>query len=172
MEKSTTQRKYNFEHAQQVFVEFGTKYLKNWTEQELKKFRTEPVVIPTGKYGFFVGPFKITGIKNNCWAVSRINGVHIHDFVSKANAIIYCLQEVKKQFQSSQDLLVLDTKIGRLEDDMIHYQAILSKKQNNFKYGIVLNRYIDAKVKHRSYLDILKKTLKSAKYLNFGNQTL
>jgi hypothetical protein len=37
--KSTTKRKSELEQAQNAFADFGTKYIKNWTEQELKQFK-------------------------------------------------------------------------------------------------------------------------------------
>jgi hypothetical protein len=172
MAKSTTPRKSELELAQNTFAEFGTKYIKNWTEQELKKFRSEPVVIPVGKHGFFVGPFKITGVHDNCWCVEKIEGNHIHNFISKTNAILYCLSEVKHRYHWSDEILMIDTKLGRLDADITHYQATLSKSRDNFKLGVVLNRCIDAKIQRRVYQNILKKTLNSAKYLNFGKQPL
>ena len=172
MAKSTTLRKSELEIAQRTFAEFGTKYIKHWTEQELKKFRSEPVVIPVGKHGFFVGPFKITGIHDNCWSVEQIDGGHIHNFISKINAIVYCISEVKHRYHWADEILMLDTKLGRLDADITHYQSTLSKSHDNFKLGVVLNRCIDAKIQRRAYQNILKKTLNSTKYLNFGKQPL
>ena len=170
--KFTTKRRSELEEAQSTFAEFGTKYIKRWTEQELKQYRTQPVVIPVGDHGFFVGYFRITGVHPACWTVGKIDGRHIHDFTSKAAAIIYCISEVKQRYQEAQNLLDLDTQLGRLELNIINYEHTLSKTQDSVKFAVVLNRCIDAKTQRRHLLDILKKTLNSAKYLNFGKLPL
>ena len=170
--KSTTKRKSELEAAQSTFAEFGTKYIKRWTEQELKQYRTQPVVIPVGNHGFFVGGFRINGVHADCWAVEKIEGRHIHDFTSKASAVIYCVSEVRQKYESAQTLLDLDTKLGRLDLNIVQYEYTLSKTQDLVKSTAVLNRCIDAKLQRRAVLNILKKTLISAKYLNFGKLPL
>lgn len=170
--KSTTKRKSELEQAQSIFAEYGTKYIKHWTEQELKRFRTQPVVIPVGDHGFFLGQFRITGVHSACWAVQKIDGRHVHDFTSKAAAMTYCISEVKQRYEEAQTLLDLDTQLGRLELDIINYEYTLSTTQDSVKSAVVLNRCIDAKIQRRQLLNILKKTLNSAKYLNFGKQPL
>ena len=170
--KFTTKRRSELEAAQSTFAEFGTKYIKRWTEQELKQYRTQPVVIPVGDHGFFVGYFRITGVHPACWAVEKIDGRHIHDFTSKAAAILYCIDEVRQKYEAAQTLLDLDTKLGRLELDIVQYKHTLSITQDLVKSTVVLNRCIDAKIQRQQILNILKKTLNSAKYLNFGKQPL
>jgi len=170
--KSTTKIKSELELAQRTFADFGTKYIKNWTEQELKQFRTQPVVIPVGDHGFFVGPFNITGIHAACWNVTKLDGRHVHNFTSKSSSIIYCISEIRQKYEAAQTLLDLDTKLGRLDSDIMYYEYTLSKTQDLVKSAAVLNRCIDAKIQRRHLLNILKKTLNSAKYLNFGKQPL
>ena len=170
--KSTTGKRSDLAHAQAVFADVGTKHLKNWTEKELKRFRTQPVVIPVGTHGFFVGNFRITGTHQQCWRVEQLDGQHRHNFTSKINAIVYCINEIKQKFDAAQHLLDLDTKIGRLDIDIVYYEYTLSKNRDLVKSAAVLNRCIDAKTQRRHLLDILKKTLNSAKYLNFGKLPL
>lgn len=170
--KSTIKRKSELELAQNAFAEFGTKYIKHWTEQQLKQFRTQPVVIPIGAHGFFVGGFRIAGVHSACWAVEKIDGRHVHDFTSKVNAIFYCINEVRQKYEAAQTLLDLDTSLGRLDLDIAQYEYTLEKTQDLVKSAVVLNRCIDAKMQRRHILNILKKTLNSTKYLNFGKQPL
>ena len=170
--KSTTGKRSDLARAQAVFADVGTKHLKKWTEQELKRFRAQPVVIPVGTHGFFIGHFRITGIHTNCWRVAQIEGKQVHDFVSKLSSVVYCVLEVKQQYESARLLLDLDTKIGRLDADIMHYEHTLSKHTDAIKNAAVLNRCIDAKMQRRALINILKKSLNSAKYLNFGNQPL
>jgi hypothetical protein len=171
MEKSIIGKKSDFVKAQQAFVDFSTKYIKNWTRQELKKYVNEPVVIPVGNYGFFVGPYTITGKDKNCWSVVQLDGRHVHDFVSKTNAIVYCLKSMRNK-TDSKDILELDRRLGKLDNDIAFYKYTIQTTKNKFKNTIVLNRYMDATLQRRNVLNILKKTLISAKYLNFGKLPL
>lgn len=171
MEKSTTGKKSEFVKAQHVFVDFSTRYIKNWTRQELRKYINEPVVIPNGNYGFFVGPYVVTGKDKNCWAVDQLDGRHVHDFVSKANAILYCLKSMRNK-PDCNDILELDRRLGKLDNDIAFYKHTIQHTKNKLKNTIALNRYMDATLQRRNVLNILKKTLISAKYLNFGKQPL
>ncbi len=171
MEKSTIEKKSEFVKAQQVFVDFSTKYIKNWTRQELKKYINQPVVIPHGNYGFFVGRFIITGQDKHCWTVEQLDGRHVHDFISKSNAILYCLQAMRNK-KEHKEILELDRQLGKLNNDIAFYKYTIQSNKNKFKSTIALNRYIDAVLQRRSVMNILKKTLISAKYLNFGKQPL
>ena len=171
MAKLSTGKKLGLERAQNVFAEVGTKYIKDWTSKELRKFVTEPVVIPVGNYGFLVGPYRIIGIDKNCWSVEQLDNKHIHNFVTKINAILFCLKSMK-HIHSAQEICELDRKLGFLDNDIARYKNILAKNNNQFKTAVTLNRYIEAKEQRRQVLNILKKTLISAKYLNFGNKPL
>jgi hypothetical protein len=168
----TTEKKSNFEAARAAFTEFGLNYIQSWTRQELAKYRSEPVVIPIGDYRFFVGPFQIEGVHQQCWTVSQIDDKHIHDFVDKITAILYCLHETRGQFWKASELLELDKKIGKLSSDIMHYEKSLQrKKQDSFKKDVAYNRLLDAKMQRKDSIQILKKTLISAKYFNFRNNS-
>ncbi len=174
-ETFTTKRKNELREAQDAFTEFGIWYIKSWTENELKSYRSKPVVIPIGDRGFFVGPYDIEKIYDDCWKVVQQDGQYIHDFTSKITAILYCLNSTKHRYHNAQHLLDLDVRIGKLEMDIKQYEhsiKVLQNNQNWFKSAAVLNRCIDAKMQRRELQKILKKSLISAKYLNFGNQPL
>jgi hypothetical protein len=61
MAKSTINKKLEFKQAQDLFATVSTKYIKEWTDKQLKNYANEPVVIPVGSYGFLVGPYRIQG---------------------------------------------------------------------------------------------------------------
>jgi hypothetical protein len=168
MEKSTTGKRTDLIKAHDVFVDFSTKYIKNWTQQELKKYINQPVVIPIGNYGFFVGRYRIQGTAKNCWSVKQLDGKHVHDFVTKLNAILYCVRSMQNK-SNYLDILELDRQLGKLDNDITFYKHTLDHAKSSFKNTIALNRYIDATLQRRAVLNILKKTLISAKYLKFGN---
>ena len=168
MAKSYTEKKSSFLTAQKTFTDFSVKYINEWTKEELKKYRNEPVVIPQGNYGFLVGSLKITGLNENCWQVEQLDGRYIHSFTSKATAILFCMYMMKNKHSNANEILVLDSKIGNLEQDIQTYDYQMRRTKDTFKYGNLLNRSINAKVQRRSLVKLLQKTLISAKYLNFG----
>jgi hypothetical protein len=82
------------------------------------------------------------------------------------------MYSVKHLYSRANELLELDTKIGRLDNNIKYYEFGLRRAEktgNKVKYTILLNRYIDAKIQRRLFNNNLKKTLNSAKYINFGN---
>ena len=171
MAKSTTNKKTEFSQAQELFATVSTKYIKEWTDKQLKSFVDEPVVIPVGIYGFLVGPYRVQGKHATCWRVEQQDGKHLHDFVSKSNAILYCLKSMKN-YAAAAELLELDRQLGKLDRDIDFYRHIIKHTKNEFKIETALNRCADAQMQRRSVSNILKKTLISAKYLKFGNTPL
>lgn len=171
MVKSTTNRKLEFNKIQEYFVAVSTNYIKEWTDKQLKTFVNEPVVIPIGSYGFLVGPYRIQGKHSACWTVEQQDGKHLHDFISKSNAILYCLKAMKN-YASAAELLELDRQLGKLDKDIDCYEFIIKHTKNEFKIATALNRCADARMQRRAVYNILKKTLISAKYLKFGNTPL
>lgn len=174
MTKSIIEKRKEFKQAQIEFTNFGVQSIKNWTKQELKNYKSKPVIIPIGDYGFLIGPYKVIGKSKDCWEVSN-GDKKIADFSKKATAVLFGLFNINRQYSRATELLELDSKLGRVLTDIKIYENLLNNprfKQDNLKYSIMLNRYIDAKMHRRSYENILKKTINSAKYINFGNHVL
>ena len=171
MAKSTTNKKSEFSQAQELFAAVSTKYIKEWTDKQLKNFVNEPVVIPVGSYGFLVGPYRVQGTSNTCWRVEQSDGRLLHEFVSKSNAILYCIKSMTN-LAAAAELLELDRQLGKLDRDIQFYEYTIKNAKNEFKIETALNRCADARMQRRSVSNILKKTLISAKYLKFGNTPL
>jgi len=171
MVKSTTNKKFEFSKAQELFATISTKYIKEWTDKQLKNYINEPVVIPIGNYGFLIGPYRVQGKHVTCWCVEQQDGKHLHDFVSKTNAILYCIKLMKNS-STAAELLELDRQIGKLDRDIDFYEHTLKITKNKFKIETAQNRCINAKMQRQSVYNTLKKTLILAKYLKFGNTPL
>ena len=171
MAKSTINKKNELSRAQQVFATVGTKYIKEWTDNQLKKYVNEPVVIPIGDYGFLVGPYRIQCLSSNCWSVMQQDGKVLHNFISKSNAVLFSLKSMTN-FNAANELLELDRQLGKLDKDIEFYEYTIKHTKNPFKIQTALNRCTNAKMQRRSVSYILKKTLISAKYLKFGNTPL
>jgi hypothetical protein len=154
-----------------IVLNLGVAYIKRFTNNQLNKFIDKPVVIPVGNYRFFVGPYVVNGVHKQCWEVSK-DGDVVHCFLSRLNAILYCLTCVKNRYWQSRDILEWDNKLGHLNLDLEYYTRSIKSAQNandRERKEIMLNRYIDAKQRQKQAIDKLNKTIKSAKYINFGN---
>ena len=171
MAKFTTNKKHEFSQAQEIFATVSTQYIKEWTDKQLKTFLNDPVVIPVGSHGFLIGPYRIQGKNSTCWRVEQQDGRMLHDFVTKTNAILYCIK-LMKNYAAAAELLELDRQLGRLDRDIEFYQYTIKNTKNDFRIETALNRCTDARMQRRAVLNILKKTLISAKYLKFGNTPL
>jgi len=164
--------KKEFKQAQNTFADVGTQYIKDWTQKQLTQYKNTPVIIPVGDHGLFVGNYRVTGLDKDRWKVEQQDGRYIHEFTSRLAAVVYCVNSIKQRHIEAQKLLDLDAKIGRLDVNIVQYEYTLANQQDSVKRGVVLNRCIDAKMQRRALINILKKSLNSAKYLNFGNQPL
>ena len=154
-----------------VVLNLGVAYIKRFTNNELNKFKNKPVVIPLGDYRFFVGPYEIKGIHKDCWEVTRDRQL-VHCFLSRLNAILYCLSCIKDLYTQSRNILEYDTKLGNLNSDLQHYTKnirVAQDRKDSERKEILLNRYIDAKLRQKKAVANLRKTINSAKYINFGN---
>lgn len=165
--KSFTKR--SIKNTHDLVTDLGTRYLLDWTKKELNRYSNVPVVIQIGDYGFLIGRFKITGITKQCWQVIQSDNKLIHNFTTKINAIVYCLYEVSNKHTQANELLDLDLKIGKLDNDIVQYKYSIDNTKQKFKAEIIQNRYIAAVYQQKSLHNILKKTLNLAKYNNFGN---
>lgn len=173
MGRHTTEKTQKFKAATKAFSDFGIQYVTTWTKKELAQFLDKPIVIPHGNYGFFIGNYEIVGIAKTCWRVSQKDGKLIGDFFSKAAAIVYCLCNVDQKYSRADEIHEIDYALGKLTNDILFYEKSMQVNQkNNIKHAILLNRYIDAKFKRKEYLNLLKKSLISAKYMKFGKLPL
>lgn len=173
--KSLIGKKSELLQAQNVFSDISIQNIKQWTKKELLKYRNKPVVIPCGDYGFFVGKFIVQGIQSDCWEIRQFDDRLIGQFIDKKTAILYSLLLMTNRYEQAEEILEADTKLARSKQDLIFYQNSINqakKRGDKTKLLILLNRYIDTKLKCRTYSNYLKKTLNSAKYLNFGNKPL
>ena len=155
MEKSTTGKRTDLIKAHDVFVDFSTKYIKNWTQQELKKYINQPVVIPIGNYGFFVGRYRIQGTAKNCWSVKQLDGKHIHDFVTKSNAILYCVKSMqnKSNYLGKDQYEEFGGGISNNKESIIK-NAIYELREEtanmiNIKNEDIFDKYLDLKIPKR-----------------------
>ena len=154
-----------------VVLNLGVAYIKRFTNNELNKFKNKPVVIPIGNYRFFVGPYEVKGVHKDCWEVTR-DGQYIHNFLSKLNAILYCISCTRNQYEQSCEIKKWDNRLGNLNTDLIHYARHIKIEQARGdieKKEMLTNRYIDAKLQQKHAVANLQKTINSAKYNNFRN---
>jgi|AntAceMinimDraft_11_1070367.scaffolds.fasta_scaffold00858_9 hypothetical protein len=154
-----------------IVLNMGVAYIKRFTNKELNKFKNKPVVIPVGNYRFFIGPYEVKGIHKDCWEVTR-DGQYIHNFLSKLNAMLYCIGCTRDQYQQSCEIKKWDSRLGNLTTDLVYYARHIKIEQGRGdidKKEMFTNRYIDAKLQQEHAIINLQKTINSAKYNNFRN---
>lgn len=172
---SRTKKESRLNKTRNFFVNFGINYIKNWTKQELEQFKTQPVIIPCGTHGFLIGKYTINKIHDSCWRVTEFDDEHYKDFCVKQSAVVYCYYLIVGRYKQAAELLDTNIKLGREESNILFFKRSIKKsnqKKDHKKSEIMLNRYIDSKLKRDTYMKLLKKTLSRAKYINFGNQTI
>ena len=154
-----------------IVLSLGVTYLKQFTKKELNKFKNKPVIIPSGDYRFFVGPYVVNGLQKDCWQVT-LDGRLIHNFLSKINAFLYCVADITNKYKQSRDIIEWDTKLGNLTSDILYYEKhikLATDCGDIDRKEIIVNRYIDARLQQTYAQAKLQKTINSAKYNNFRN---
>jgi hypothetical protein len=85
------------------------------------------------------------------------------------------MYNVDQKYSKAEEIYFIDSMLGKLSNDLLFYENSLQhseKSKNKLKEYITLNRYTEAKFKRKEFLNLLKKTLISAKYMKFGKQPL
>mgnify|MGYP000235842570 CR=1 FL=1 len=135
----------NEKELRDIVLNLGVAYIKRFTNNQLNTFRNKPVVIPLGDYRFFVGPYEIKGIHKDCWEVTRDRQL-VHCFLSRLNAILYCLSCIKDLYTQSRNILEYDTKLGNLNSDLQHYTKnirVAQDRKDSERKEILLNSQIE-----------------------------
>lgn len=159
-------------------AEVTTKYLKEWTDRELRNLalnKNLPVCLPVGNHGFIIGKFRLEKLRDNCWRVIDLNGETVNDFTSKVSAACYAFAEHLNHLKLSASLLKADILVSKLELDQDHYKHTLKtnlKKQNYFKADLAKLRYLDCNAQLELARKELEKTINTAKYLKVQEKLL
>lgn len=153
-------------------VDRAVSMVGSWTRHELinivnntKLNKHDPIIVPIGKNGYIVGNYAIKKIQNHYKMMYRYNDKEL-EFNSLSNAVNYSICQHRKQNQTANEILKLDTQIGNLLIEEQLYQNKIKRVKDMFKKDYYSNRLTQVRsnlnlAKHR-----LEKTTNQAKYRN------
>jgi hypothetical protein len=128
-----------------------------------------PYIWPIGNLGYIIGHYRILNNKGE-WQVRTFDNTLIHAFTEKLSAVFYVLCETTKRYKLSGSLLSADHTVGRLRNDIAHYQASARRAKVNKQYDsfdIAVARLQEATLQLRTANTELQKSLNTAKYIKY-----
>jgi hypothetical protein len=146
-------------------------YINQWTEHEVNALSVKdkmPYIYPIDNLGFIIGHYRVLN-HNGEWQVRTYDNL-VHTFTEKLSAIFYVLCELTRRYKLSNNLLMADSNVGRLRNDVVHYENSVRKSKVNKDYvssDIWVARLTEANLQLRIANAELKKSLNTAKYIKY-----
>jgi hypothetical protein len=153
-------------------LEAMASYVSHWTEQELQSLSNSkkmPYIWPIEGLGYVIGHYRVLN-NRGIWQVRDKDNNVVHSFSSKQGAVFYTLCETTGRFKVSGNLLLADSTVNRLKNDIIHFEASIkrAKSVKDFdRLDIWKARMNEANLSLRYANEELQKSLNSAKYIKY-----
>jgi len=147
-------------------------YINQWTEHEVNALSIKdkmPYIWPIGNNGFIIGHYRILN-NHGEWQVRTFDNTLVHSFTEKLSAVFYVFCETTKRYKISSSLITNDSAVGRLRNDITHYQASIKRAKVNKQYDSVdiwVARLQEAMLQLRTANSELQKSLNTAKYIKY-----
>ena len=147
-------------------------YLNQWTEHQVSSLSIKdkiPYIYPIGNLGYVIGHYRVVN-NHGEWQVRTTDNKIIHAFTEKLCAVFYVLCELTKRYRLSGNLLLADTTVGMLKNNIVHYEASAKRAKVNKdyeRYDIWAARLSDATLHLQMANTELRKSLNSAKYIKY-----
>lgn len=162
------------EYAKQakMVIDATARFLGEWTEHQVHALAINnktPYIWPLGKSGYAIGNRRIMS-DHGYWQLQDTYHEKIHVFDDKLSAVFYSLCEQKGYTKLSESILLADSEVLKLKNDVIHYEASMDRAIKNKKsdsISIWQARLFDAKLKLKTARNQLQKSLTSAKYIKY-----
>jgi hypothetical protein len=154
------------------FVDTAAAYISHWTEQEIHKISVStkmPYIWPIEGVGFIIGHYRVLNNKGS-WQVRDLENVLLHTFSEKLSAIFYVLCDVTNRHKLSHSLMLADSNVNRLRNDIVHFESSIKRAKtakNYEKLDIWKARLYDATLQLTAANQELQKSLNSAKYIKY-----
>ena len=152
----------------QIDAEQATRQIKNWTKSEithLHKVNRTPVCVPTSD-GYRIGLYKIN-CQDNRYRLYDADQQFIHEFDSKASAVLYAIYVIKNNVQKATEILDLDQDINKNYMDVVMLSRKIAGLQRQADWiGAEIREYRLEIAERRleSLRDEISKIHRSAKY--------
>jgi hypothetical protein len=153
-------------------IEATALYISRWTEQQTQKISADtkmPYIWPIEGVGYIIGHYRVLNNKGN-WQVRNLDNELLYSFTEKLSAVFFVICEITKRYTLSQNILMADTNVNRLRNDIVHYEASIRRAKAAKKFDnldIWKARLYDANLQLASANQELKKSLNSAKYIKY-----
>jgi hypothetical protein len=154
------------------FVEATALYISRWTEHETHKIsisKNMPYIWPIEGLGYIIGHYRVLNNKGS-WQVRDSDNVLIHAFTEKLCAVFYVLCDSTRRYNLARNLILADTNVNRLRNDVIHYEASVKRAKTSKNYDRVdiwKARLYDSMLQLTVANQELQKSLNSAKYIKY-----
>lgn len=171
---SSTKKESLDAEALNAAISITAKYLNQWTEHQVNSLSIKdkmPYIWPLDNLGYLIGHYRVLNNKGE-WQVRNQHNVLIHTFTEKLSAVFYVLCELTKRYKLSENLLLADRTVGRLKNDIVHYENSVKRAKVNKDYvsvDIWAARLNDVLLQLQTANIELQKSLTRAKYIKFGN---
>ena len=148
------------------YNEFDLEKIRRFTEQELARLSQSnfPFCYQVGST-VRVGKNFVLKKSNKCWQV-REGRVDTFEFLSRKDAIYYCIALHKNKHELANKIKRYDHQLDRLEQDAIIYRKRYNtaiEKNDEFKETLYSSRYHDTMDKIEDIKENLKKCYEMAK---------
>jgi hypothetical protein len=146
-------------------------YINQWTEHEVNALSVKdkmPYIYPIDNLGYIIGHYRVLNNKTG-WQVRTPDRL-VHTFTEKLSAVFYVLCELTRRYKLSGNLISSDSNVGRLRNDIIHYEASAKRARVNKdyeRYDIWVARLSEATLLLNSANTELQKSLNTAKYIKY-----
>jgi hypothetical protein len=147
-------------------------YLSQWTEHQVQQLSINnrtPYIWPIDNVGYIIGHYRILNDKGS-WQVRNYDNKLLHSFTEKLGAVFYALCILTKRYVLADNLKLADETVGRLRNDIVHYESSIKRAKTAKKYDsadIWTARLFDARLHLQYANNELQKSLSHAKYIKY-----
>jgi hypothetical protein len=151
-----------------IDAEKATRQIKNWTTQEithLHKVNRTPVCVPTSD-GYRIGLYKLN-CQDNRYRLYDANQTFVHEFDSKASAVLYAIFSIKNNVVKAAEILDLDQDINKNYMDVVMLSRRITglQRQNDWTGAEIREYRLEiAERRLEALRDKISKIHRSAKY--------
>jgi len=152
----------------EIDAEQATRQIKNWARQEithLHQVDRTPVCVPTSD-GYRIGLYKLN-CQDNRYRLHGADQIFIHEFDSKASAVLYAIFSIKNNITKAAEILDLDQDINKNYMDVVMLSRRITGLQRQSDWiGAEIREYRLEIAERRleALRDKISKIHRSAKY--------
>lgn len=144
--------------------------VSDWTKKEWDKLSHDssfPICLKLANGDYRVATFKAQRT-DKAWHVLNAWNEELAEVTSEAAAVVYCVLQHKGKYIEAQQLVDIDTKVTRLQQDRVLFSRRLSsayEKKDGWQIDLYTSRYKNTLAQLYSAQVELNKMLRETKYI-------